>query len=181
MIRTRWHVNLEVELDDGRIIEIDRDLNDARTTTLDVGMGGREVTDDLMNQGSPDGAKWLGLDRTTFPKTASVNQADVLSILDLGNNERHALQEHLAQAAAGGRGGTAAGAIECIRKFAAGERRGGSQKCAKAPPSCDEQCREGRKPTFENPGASSRICGFSKKSGQKPSDGPGFGESAGSA
>ena len=116
----RWHVNLEVELDDGRIIEIDRDLNDARTTTLDVGMGGREVTDDLMNQGSPDGAKWLGLDRTTFPMTASVNQADVLSILDLGNNERHALQEHLAQAAAGGRGGTAAGAIECIRKFAAG-------------------------------------------------------------
>ena len=116
----RWRVNLEVELDDGRIIEIDRDLNDARTTTLDVGMGGREVTDDLMNQGSPDGAKWLGLDRTTFPMTASVNQADVLSILDLGNNERHALQEHLAQAAAGGRGGTAAGAIECIRKFAAG-------------------------------------------------------------
>ena len=128
----RWHVNLEVELDDGRIIEIDRDLNDARTTTLDVGMGGREVTDDLMNQGSPDGAKWLGLDRTTFPMTASVNQADVLSILDLGNNERHALQEHLAQAAAGGRGGTAAGAIECIRKFAA-ENVGADRRNARKP------------------------------------------------
>jgi|GEM_PF-2598699 len=116
-----WQVTLELALDDGRIIEIDRDLRVPSTRVLDIGVGGRKVTDDLMNQGSPDGSKWLGLDRTTFPITASVSQADILSILDLRRRERKterdALQESLAQAAAGGAGGTAAGAIERIRKF----------------------------------------------------------------
>ncbi len=62
----RWHIALELVLNDGRIFEIDRDLNVPRTRVLDIGMGGREPTDDLMNQGSPDGARWLGLDRNNL-------------------------------------------------------------------------------------------------------------------
>ena len=109
----RWGVTLEAQLDDGRIVEIDRDLSAPRTTILDIGMGGREVTDDLMNQGSPDGAKWLGLDRTTFPMTASVGQASILAV----TVQADALQEHLARAATGGAGDTAAAAIERIENF----------------------------------------------------------------
>ena len=108
-----WAVTLEAELDDGRIVEIDRDLNAPRATILDISMGGREITDDLMNQGSPDGAKWLGLDRTTFPITASVGQGNILAVVE----EPEALQEHLARAATGGAGETAAGAIERIENY----------------------------------------------------------------
>ena len=67
----RWAVGLDLVLDDGREIEIERDLLQQLVTVVDTGLGGRPVPDDLIRQGSPDGAVWLGLDRDTFPMTAS--------------------------------------------------------------------------------------------------------------
>ena len=109
----RWFVQAGVMLDDGRHIEIDRDFDNRRTDVRRPDLGGREFTSLPVNDGSPDGSMLLGLDRETFPMTASVRQASIVSDLD----EPDALQQHLARAAAGGVGGTAAGAIEQIEAY----------------------------------------------------------------
>ncbi len=108
-----WFVQAGVMLDDGRHIEIDRDFDNRRTDVRSPDLGGREFTSLSINDGSPDGSMLLGLDREAFPMTASVRQASIVSDLD----EPDALQQHLARAAAGGVGGTAAGAIEQIEAY----------------------------------------------------------------
>ncbi len=107
-----WRVKTEVVLDDGRCIAIERDFKNGTTEAYHADMG-REFSELPMNEGSEDAAKLVGLDRETFPMTASVRQASIVS--DLGNPD--ALQQHLARAAAGGTGGTAAGAIGKIEAF----------------------------------------------------------------
>ncbi len=108
-----WAVTLDLVLDDGRRIEIDRDLASKGASVVDLGLGGRPVEDDLVRDGSPDGAVWLGLDRTTFPATASVRQAELLAVTD----HAEGLRDHLARAATGGTGQTAAAAIERLVAF----------------------------------------------------------------
>ena len=108
-----WFVQAGVMLDDGRHIEIDRDFDNRKTDVRRADLGGRAFTDLPMNDGSPDGSMLLGLDRETFPMTASVGQASIISDLD----EPDALQQHLARAAAGGAGGTAAGALKQIEAY----------------------------------------------------------------
>lgn len=108
-----WFVQVSVMLDDDRHIEIDRDLDNRETSARRADLGGRPFTDLPTNDGSPDGSKLLGLDRQTFPMTASVRQASIVSDL----REPDALQQHLARAAAGSTGGTAAGAIERIDAY----------------------------------------------------------------
>ena len=103
-----WFVRATVMLDNGNHIEIDRDLDNRKTDARRRDLGGRAFTDLPTNDGSPDGSMLLGLDRETFPMTASVRQASIVSDLDAPD----ALQQHLARAAAGGAGGTAAGALE---------------------------------------------------------------------
>ena len=67
-----------------------------------------------MNEGSPDGSRWLGLDRRSFAVTASVTQAQLLSVLDAAEN----LQEHLQRAAANANtDSTAAQALDCLQAF----------------------------------------------------------------
>ena len=109
-----WQVRLGLMSSDGRHLEIDRELADNQTEVRDRGLGGRELPDEVpIVGGSPDGALLLGLDRETFPMTASVRQASILS--DLA--EPDALQKHLARAAAGSTKGTASEAIEGIKEF----------------------------------------------------------------
>ena len=108
-----WFVQASVMLDDGRLIEIDRDLDNRKTDARRADLGGRAFTDLPMHDGSPDGSMLLGLDRETFPMTAAVRQASIVSDLD----EPDALQQHLARAAAGGAGGTAAGALEKLDEY----------------------------------------------------------------
>ena len=108
-----WFVQAGVMLDDGRHIEIDRDLDNRMTNVRRADLGGRQFTDLPISDGSPDGSRLLGLDRQTFPMTASVRQASIVSDL----REPDALQQHLARAAAGSTGETAAGAIERIDAY----------------------------------------------------------------
>ena len=108
-----WALALDLVLDDGRRIEIDRDLANNRAAVGDLGCGGRPVEDDLVRDGSPDGAVWLGLDRATFPATASVRQAELLAVTDHADG----LRDHLARAATGGTRQTAAAAIERLLAF----------------------------------------------------------------
>ena len=91
-----WLAEVDVVLDDGRTIQVRQDLAgkvDSRAVDLEFG---RDVSDEIMNDGSPDGAKWLGLDRDSFLATACINQAALLEVL----RSASALQEYLGRAAA---------------------------------------------------------------------------------
>lgn len=108
-----WRVETEVVLEDGRRLAIDRDFENGRCKARRADLGGRVFDDLAIYDGSPDGSMLLGLDRETFPMTASVRQASIVT--DLA--EPDALQAHLARAAAGGTGGTAAGALEKLAQY----------------------------------------------------------------
>ena len=109
-----WGVRVRIHLKDGRDIELQHDLAglvDCRA--VDVGLG-RDVSAEIINDGSPDGSRWLGLDRGAFLATACIRQAELLGIR--GNPEL--LQEHLQRAAdTGGRDETAAAALAAIEEF----------------------------------------------------------------
>uniref|UniRef100_UPI003322C936 AAA family ATPase n=1 Tax=Streptomyces sp. NPDC001093 TaxID=3154376 RepID=UPI003322C936 len=109
-----WVVSCTLSLDCGRRIELRHDLAglvDCRATDLALG---RDVSAEIMNDGSPDGSRWLGLDRRSFAATASVTQAQLLSVLDNADS----LQEHLQRAAANANtDSTAAQALDCLQAF----------------------------------------------------------------
>lgn len=110
-----WQVSAVVSLSDGRRIELRQDLDgkvDCRATDLAVG---RDVSDEVMFEGSPDGSQWLGLDRNSFAATACVNQTELLRVLE----HARGLQEQLQQAAAtaGAADPTAAEALAAIEAF----------------------------------------------------------------
>lgn len=110
----RWEVGVVVALSDGRKVELRHDLAggvDCRATDLELG---RDVSDEIMFEGAPDGARWLGLNRRTLPATVCVRQTDVLGILD----DPGLLQEGLQRAAAtGGADSTAEQALLALATF----------------------------------------------------------------
>ena len=109
-----WLAEVTVVLDDGRTIQLRQDLAgrvDSRATDIVLA---RDVSDEIMNAGAPDGAKWLGLDRDSFLATACINQAALLEVLESAS----ALQECLGRAAASATADvTAARALELIENF----------------------------------------------------------------
>lgn len=109
-----WRVSATTELADGRVLEFRQDLAgkvDCRVRDVQLG---RDVSDELMHDGSPDGAVLFGLTRDTLLPTVCVRQADVLGVL--GDSE--ALQETLQRAAAtGGADDTAQRALERLDAF----------------------------------------------------------------
>ena len=110
-----WLVTAELKLDDGRRIEMRQDLAgkvDCYAKDLDFG---RDISSEVMTDGSPDGSRWLGLDRDSFVATACVEQAQLLRVLQ----DADGLQAHLQRAAAtAGTDATAAAALDCIDEFA---------------------------------------------------------------
>jgi DNA repair protein SbcC/Rad50 len=109
-----WDVSASILLEDGRRIEIRQDL-DGRVdcAAFDVGAG-RDVSSEIIHEGSPDGSKWLGLDREAFFATACIRQAELLSVLE----DPATLQEYLQRAAdTAGRDETAAAALEALADF----------------------------------------------------------------
>jgi exonuclease SbcC len=112
--REDWLVSAEVVLDDGRRIQLRQDLAgrvDCDAVDLDVG---KDVSAQVMNDGAPDAARWLGLDRSSFVATACVEQAQMLRV----RSEADGLQQYLQRAAAtAGTDSTAAAALELITRF----------------------------------------------------------------
>ena len=110
-----WLVSALLELDDGRRIEMRHDLAgkvDCHAKDLVLG---HDISSEVMNDGTPDGSRWLGLDRDSFVATACVEQAQLLRVLQ----DADGLQEHLQRAAAtAGTDATAAAALDCIDDFA---------------------------------------------------------------
>ncbi len=126
--REDWQVAVEIALADGRRIGLRHDLDgmvDCSATDLALG---RDVSAEIMNDGTPDGAKFLGLDRRTFLATACVRQTDVLGVLE----DPDRLQEHLQRAAAtAGRDETAGAALNRIDAYLSehvGVNRAGATK-----------------------------------------------------
>lgn len=110
----RWEVGLVAALAGGRRVELRHDLAggvDCRATDLALG---RDVSDEIMFEGAPDGARWLGLNRRTLPATVFVRQADVLGVLEAPEQLQEALQR---AAATGGTDATAEHALQRIATF----------------------------------------------------------------
>ena len=112
--REDWLVSAEVVLDDGRHIELRQDLAgkvDCHAVDLDIG---EDVSAQVMEDGAPDAARWLGLDRASFVATACVEQAQMLRV----RGEADGLQQYLQRAAASaGTDTTVAAALERIALF----------------------------------------------------------------
>jgi hypothetical protein len=109
-----WRVSAQISLDDDRRIELRHDLaGKVDCQAYDLGID-QDVSSEVMHEGSPDGSRWLGLDRSTFVATACVKQAQLLRVL----GEAGGLQQHLQQAAAtAGTDATTAKALECLDAF----------------------------------------------------------------
>ena len=114
---TSWDVGAIIKLDDGRRVELRHDLEGGvDSSARDVDLAGRDYSNEIMFEGAPDGARWLGLDRRTFVMTACIRQADILGML----NSPSELQDELQRAAdTTDRDGTAAEALARLRDFRA--------------------------------------------------------------
>ena len=114
---TSWDVGVIIELEDGRRVELRHDLaGGVDSSARDVDIAGRDYSNEIINDGAPDGAVWLGLDRHSFLMTACIRQADILGILDSASD----LQDELQRAAdTADRDGTAAEALARLRDFRA--------------------------------------------------------------
>ncbi len=109
-----WAVSALVVLADGRSIELEQELESKSACRAVDATLGRDCSGEIIFEGTPDGARFLGLDRRVFPAIACVRQADILGVLD---NSKH-LQEHLQRAAAtAGTDATAAAALQRLREF----------------------------------------------------------------
>lgn len=116
----KWAVSTVVCLDDGRRVELRQDLDgkvDCRAT--DVALS-RDVSAGIINDGSPDGSRWLGLTRDTFRATACVGQAQLLAVLSAAGGLQHQLQQAAATAGADSTAADALAGLEEFRRNAVG-------------------------------------------------------------
>ena len=109
-----WEVSLVVHLADGRHVELHQDLEHLIACQARDADSGRNYSEEIINDGTPDASRWLGLDRRSFLNTACIRQADI----QLAKAQAGELQEHLQRAAAtAGTDATAAAAIALIDSF----------------------------------------------------------------
>ena len=109
-----WNVGATITLKDRRVV-LRHDL-DTRvdSSAQDADLAGRDYSAEIMSDGAPDGARWLGLDRRSFLGTACVRQASILAVLDDPGD----LQDELQSAAATARTGeTAADALMLLGDY----------------------------------------------------------------
>ena len=79
-----WGVELDLVLRDGRRVQIYQDLDElaaCRVSDLDTGTD-LAARLDLIHEGTPDGARLLGLTRQTLPSTLFIRQADILRVVE---------------------------------------------------------------------------------------------------
>ena len=110
----RWEVEARLHLADGRTIDISQDLaGRVACRARDVVLGD-DVSSEIINDGTPDASRWLGLDRESFSAVAAVSQAQIMAVADSAG----ALQDHMQRAAAThGADATAAEAIAGLKAF----------------------------------------------------------------
>ena len=109
-----WEVGATIALKDRRVI-LRHDLEGrVDSSARDADLAGRDYSGEIISEGTPDGARWLGFNRKSFLSTACVRQASILAVLDDPGD----LQDQLQSAAATARtGGTAADAIALLTAY----------------------------------------------------------------
>ncbi|HEY8741791.1 MAG TPA: AAA family ATPase, partial [Chloroflexota bacterium] len=90
-----WQVGAIVALADGRRVELRHDLDGRVDCRAEDAAMGRDYSQEIISDGAPDGARWLGLDRRSFLAIACVQQADLLGVLE----KPDLLQEYVQRAA----------------------------------------------------------------------------------
>jgi hypothetical protein len=109
-----WEVSGRLTLDDGRQIEMRHDLaGNVNCSATDLQLA-RDVSNEIMEDGSPDAAVWLGLDRRSFVATACINQSQLLGVLDEADGMQKILQRASSTA---GVDATAAEALDRLEAF----------------------------------------------------------------
>lgn len=111
-----WKVKIQLTLEGGRRVEIRQELAEK----VDCGavdlVYGDDISSEILHDGGPDGAVWIGLDRDTFRAVACVEQADILAV----RSSATALQDHMQRAAAATEGdATAASALVALEAYRA--------------------------------------------------------------
>ena len=109
-----WEVGAVIARDDGVSVELRHDLAAKTGTARDADIGGRDYASEIIRDGAPDGAVWLGLDRNSFLGTACVRQADIVRVLDAADSLQEAVQR---AADTAGADTTAAAAIDLLNKW----------------------------------------------------------------
>lgn len=110
----RWEAAVTVALADGRCIELRYNLSNKTCTATDAVLGTPVPLSEIVYDGAPDGARWLGLDRKAFLATACVRQTDLLSVRHEADMLRAYVQRAVATA---GADATAAEAIARIDAY----------------------------------------------------------------
>ena len=87
-----WKVGVVVELADKRIVELEHDLSVRTGVARDADLAGRDYTSEILEEGAPDGSRWLGLNRRSFLSTACVRQAQLTQIREDPDSLREGLQ-----------------------------------------------------------------------------------------
>ena len=111
-----WEVGATIALAGRRVI-LRHDLaSGVDSSARDADLAARDYSGQIMTDGAPNGARWLGLDRKSFLNTACVRQASILELLEDPGD----LQDELQSAAATARTGeTAADALGLLNAFRA--------------------------------------------------------------
>jgi exonuclease SbcC len=110
----KWEVVTEIELDNKQRVELRYDLDgrvNCSATDIDLG---RDCSSDIMSEGTPDGSRFVGLDRRAFAKTACIAQTEILNIVNAADDLQNYLQS---AAASAGRDATASAAISAIGNY----------------------------------------------------------------
>ena len=110
----RWEVSAVVARDNGVRVELRHDLSARTGTAQDADIAGHDYAPDIIRDGAPDGAVFLGLDRRSFLGTACVRQADIVRVLEAADSLQEALQR---AADTAGADATAAAAIDALDKW----------------------------------------------------------------
>jgi exonuclease SbcC len=138
----RWELECRIALGDNTEIDLRHDLAGGFDSKATDCLFGRDVSSAIINDGSPDGSVWLGLNRKAFLATACVRQAEVKSIVDSAG----LLQQYLQRASStADLDATAAAAIDLLRKYQAeyvGLDRANSSKPLQSAHRNEERCRK---------------------------------------
>ena len=110
-----FEVGVQIALEDAmeRRVELVQDLDRRVAEVRDAVLPDRDYSGEIDYDGAPDGAKWLGLTRENFLRTACIRQTQVIRVA----KEAEGLQQALQEAATAGSRFTPNTAIGAIEKF----------------------------------------------------------------
>ena len=115
-----WDVEVVIALANGRRIALRQNLAAKSGEAHDADLAGKDYSEEVIHDGTPDGARWMGLDRVSFLNTGCVRQADMLGIRDGAEHLQTVLQRAASKADQDATAAQALGQLEDYRKLRIG-------------------------------------------------------------